>query len=194
MRWPLALALVLVALTAAAEPQANAALVFGGAAAGPEARFWDHGEVHLGVRGDCIFLRDDPWDFGLGPYGEIGTWAFNQLQTGGGLTAHLPVDADLPLLVSVGGHARFAADDLGPVAPGVSGTLFWGYRGYNAHEPYAVAAGLMIDMRHSFGVDATSGETMLTVALQVDATYIAMPFILLGGLLAGPTEPARPIE
>jgi hypothetical protein len=224
MRWSFALALVLLAPAARAEalvaeprpppdppedlpveadtspitlgpvPQGNASLVVGGAAAGPGERFWDHGEVHLGLRGDCMFLREGARDFGLGPYGEIGTWAFNQLQLGAGVSFHLPVHRDLPLVVSAGGHARFADDDLGVVAPGAGGAVFWGFRGFDRHARYALAAGLLVDLRHSAPFSGGPGETMLTVAAQIDATLIAVPFVLLGGLIAGPTEEARDID
>jgi hypothetical protein len=206
MRWSLALALVLFAqvfLAAAARaedlavdpvPQGNASLVVGGAAAGPGERFWDHGEVHLGLRGDCMFLREGASDFGLGPYGEIGTWAFNQLQLGAGVSFHLPVHRDLPLVLSAGGHARFADDDLGVVAPGAGGSIFWGFRGFDRHARYALAAGLLVDLRHSAPLSGGPGETMLTIAAQVDATLIAVPFVLLGGLITGPTSEARAVE
>lgn len=178
-----------------APPQGNASLVLGGAAVGPGASFWDHGEVHLGLRGDCIFLREGPGDLGIGPYGEIGTWAFNQLQLGAGVSVQLPVHRELPLVLSAGGHARFADDDLGLVAPGVGGALFWGFRGFDRKTRYALTGGLLIDMRHSFALDpAGRGETMLTVAAQVDAAFIAVPFILLGGLIAGPTGEARRVD
>jgi hypothetical protein len=222
MRWSFALAPVLLAPAARAEalpveprpvearplaveadpaslplgptPQGNASLVVGGAAAGPGERFWEHGEVHLGLRGDCMFLREGPNDFGLGPYGEIGTWAFNQLQLGAGVSFHVPVHRDLPLVVSAGGHARFADDDLGLVAPGAGGSIFWGFRGFDRHARYALAAGLLVDLRHSAPLSGEPGETMFTVAAQIDAALIAVPFILLGGLIAGPTGEARDID
>jgi hypothetical protein len=190
MRWLLVLALALVTEATSAEPQGNASLTIGGAAAGPGGRFWDHGEFHLGLRGDCIFLRETSWDFGLGPYGEVGTWAFNQLQTGAGLSVLLPIDEVFPLVLSAGGHARFADDDLG-IAPGVGGAIFWGSRSFNHHESYVLAAGLLVDVRHSFGAP---GETMLTFSAQIDTTIIALPFIALGQWMAGPTAEARPIE
>ena len=210
MRRLLVLALVLVAPAAYGEappeedpspapgpvPQGNASLVVGGAAAGPGERLWDHGEFHLGLRGDCIFLRESAHDFGLGPYGEIGTWAFNQLQLGAGASVLLPIHRDLPLVVSAGGHLRLADDDLGVVAPGVGGAIFWGFRGFDRRARYALSGGLIVDLRHSFATDPAQGpgETMLTVAAQIDATLIAVPFVLLGGLIAGPTGEARAVE
>src|SRR5690606_21838411 len=68
--------LLLLSDVAAADPQANAGLTIGGAGVGTGGEFWDDAEFHLGLRSDVMFLRDDPWDFGLGPYVELGTLAF----------------------------------------------------------------------------------------------------------------------
>src|SRR5690606_37699380 len=85
---------------AMAEPQGNAGLTIGGAAAGTDGEFWDHGEFHLGLRGDVMFLREEAYDFGVGPYAELGTLAFDELQFGGGLNVLLPIHDSLPFVAS----------------------------------------------------------------------------------------------
>ena len=185
---------VLSALTAVrpagAEPQANAGLTIGGAAVGSEDEALDHAEFHLGLRGDLMLLREEPYDFGLGPYLEVGTFAFDELQLGGGATFHLPIHETLPLVASLGPFARVGDDDHG-FEPGLSAALFWGSRSYNFHQSYVMAAGLLVGYRHVFG---DSGESALLVAAQVDLAILALPVVLLVNWAAGPSDEAGPVE
>lgn len=175
---------------AGAEPQGNAGLLLGGGGRGPKGRFWDVPVFHLGARGDVLFGRDGPHDFGLGPYAEVSTFAFDQVQFGGGASFLLPVDDIFPIVASLGGHGRWADDDLG-WAPGIGGSLFFGTRSYNFHENYVMAAGLVVGLRHSFG---TPDETVFHVGVQADFAAIAIPFIFLGEAIAGPSDEAAPID
>ncbi len=175
---------------AAAEPQANAGLTLGGAAVGPGGEVWDHAEFHLGLRGDTIFGRDDVFDFGIGPYAELGTLAFDELQFGGGATMLLPIHASLPLVASVGAYGRVGDDDFG-VEPGFSGALFWGTRSYNFHANYVMAAGLLVGYRRSFG---QADESALLIAAQLDLAVLGLPLVALINLLRGPTDEAAPLS
>ena len=57
-------------------PQANASLSVGPViSSGQDGGFADHAELELGLRGDILFLRAGPEDFGLGPYLEASTFA-----------------------------------------------------------------------------------------------------------------------
>jgi len=169
-----------------AEPQANAALTLGGAAVGAEADVSDHAEFHLGLRGDTIFGRRDAFDFGIGPYVELGTLAFDELQFGGGASLHVPVHETLPLVASVGAYGRVGDDDFG-VDPGFSGALFWGSRSYNFHANYVMAVGLSVGYRHTFG---QANESALLVAAHLDLAAMGLPLVALINLLRGPTEGA----
>src|SRR5690242_3614535 len=113
--------LVLGALprAARAEPQANAALTIGAAGVGLDRKAWETTVFHLGLRGDVLFLRDAPAEFGLGPYAEVFTHAFDELQLGGGLSALLPISEALPLVASIGAYGRIGDDDFG-FEPGVA--------------------------------------------------------------------------
>lgn len=170
-----AIALWLVAGQAEADPQGNAGLTIGGAAVGTRGRFWDDGEFHLGLRGDVMFLREQPLDWGLGPYLEVGTLAFDEIQAGGGASVHVPVNDALPLVASLGGYARYGDDEYG-AEPGIAGAIFWGSRSYNFHAGYVMAAGLSVGYRYSFG---ESHETALLVAAQLDLAILGLPLVLL---------------
>lgn len=172
-----------------AEPQATAGLTVGVGAVGERGAFWDHGEFHLGLRSDVMFFREDPYDFGLGPYVELGTFAFDEFQFGGGATLHIPIHEHFPLVASVGGFGRVGDDDFG-LDPGFAGALFWGSRSYNFHANYVLAAGLLVGYRQTFG---QSQESTLLVAAQVDLAVLALPVIMLIDLARGPSEEAGPL-
>jgi hypothetical protein len=184
------LSALLSTLAAHAEPQANAGILVGGAGVGAEGEFWDHAEFHLGLRSDVMFGRSGPEDFGAGPYVELGTFAFDQLDFGGGAQLLLPVADALPLIVSAGAFGRYGDDDYG-LEPGVSGGLFFGSRSYNFHASYVMQLGLFAGYRYSFG---ESHESALVVAAHIDLALIGVPFILLANFIRGPTGEAGPIE
>jgi hypothetical protein len=173
----------------AAEPQANAGLTLGGAAVGPGGEVWDHAEFHLGLRGDTLFGRDDAFDFGIGPYVELGTMAFDELQFGGGATMLLPIHETLPLVASVGAFGRVGDDDYG-MDPGFAGALFWGSRSYNFHANYVMMAGLSVGYRQTFG---QADESMLLIAAHLDLAALGLPLVALINLLRGPTAEAEPL-
>jgi hypothetical protein len=179
-----------IALPAQGDPQSTVGLTIGGAGVGPEGEFWDHAEFHLGMRGDVLFGRCDPTDFGVGPYVEIGTFAFDELQMGGGASLLLPIHEELPLIASFGAYGRVADDEFGG-EPGVAGTLFWGTRSYNFHENYVLTAGLLFGWRQSLG---DSRESHFWIAAQIDLAVLALPFVALVSLMRGPSEEAQPLE
>jgi hypothetical protein len=193
--WRLGLAVVLVlavssvARPARAEPQANVSLTFGGAGVGSEGQFWDHAEVHLGVRSDVLFGHESATDFGVGPYVELGTFAFDDLHFGGGASLLLPVAEDFPLVASFGPYGRWADDDFG-LEGGLGGSLFWGTRSYNFHANYVMAGGLLVGFRESLG---PSHESMLVIALQADLAFIGLPLVGLIDLMRGPSGETAPV-
>lgn len=174
----------------AGEPQANASLTLGGAGVGQEGEFWDHPEMHLGVRGDVLLGRDSVGDFGVGPYVEVGTLAFDELQFGGGGSVLLPVNDHFPLVASLGGFGRWADDEYG-LEPGVTAALFWGSRSYNFHANYVMTGGLLVGFRQSLG---ESYESALVIAAQLDLAFMGIPLVALVDLMRGPSEEAAPIE
>jgi hypothetical protein len=201
MRWSCAVVAYLVVTGVAAvvhaEPQGNAALTIGGAGVGYDGEFWDHAEFHLGLRGDVMFARERGYDFGIGPYAELGTFAFDELQFGGGVTTLLPIHDTLPLVASFGAYGRVGDDDQVPggrgggLEPGIAGALFWGSRSFNFHANYVLAGGLLVGYRHSLG---ESRETELMIAAQLDLVILALPFIALADWLRGPSSEAEPID
>ncbi len=189
---------------ALAEPQGNGALTVGGAAVGGtgyDKRYFDHAAFHLGLRGDVLFFRQKPGDFGFGPYLELGTLAFREIQFGGGASVLLPITQSFPFVASVGAFGRYGNNRSLPdpdgethtfgVEPGVTGSLFWGLRGFNYTANYELAAGLSVGWRHGFG---ESKETALLVALHLDLAALGLPFVALVNLIRGPTAAARPIR
>jgi len=186
----LGVAALLVPARGGADPQGNAALTLGAASVGAEGEFWDHAEFHLGARGDVLFGRSGSTDFGAGPYLEVGTLAFDELQFGGGGSLLLPVDPDFPLVASAGLFGRVGDDEWG-LEPGVTGGLFWGTRSYNFHSGYGMAGGVTLGYRYCFG---ESQETALLLAVHADLAFIGLPFVMLFDLMRGPSSEAAPIE
>lgn len=177
--------------------QINASLLVGPVvSSGPDGAFGDHAELQLGLRGDLLFLRSRPDDFGLGPYLEASTFAFDQGQLGGGASFLLPVHDAFPFVISGGGHLRIAREDLGP-RPGFDASVFWGARSFNYHGAYNMAGGLRVGYHHSFGVSPAAGPTtdekLLSITAQIDVVALGLPIVMLVDALRGPSDDARPL-
>lgn len=157
---------------ALARPQANVGLTLGAAELGHRGDPFEKLRFTLGGRADVLFLRERNADWGFGPYGEVLTTSFDDLQLGAGLSTLVPVHDYLPIVVSGGAYGRHG--ELG-WEPGVSASLFWGSRSYNYHASYGLAAGLLLQGRYGLG---DSRETALILAGQVDLALIGLPFLL----------------
>ena len=179
-----------IARVAAAEPQGNVGLTVGMAGRGYEREIWDETAFHLGVRGDVMFGRTGAGDFGVGPYVEVFTHAFDEIQFGGGASLLVPVIDFLPVVVSTGLYGRHGDDGHG-LEPGVTGQLFWGSRSYNFHANYVMAFGLLGQLRWGLG---DSRETAVVVAAQIDIPALSLPFIFLVEAARGGSADAAPIE
>ena len=179
-------ALASSATTARAEPQASVGLTIGAAGEGYDRRIWDRTAFHLGLHGDVLFGRRGTSDFGVGPYAEIFTHAFDQIQVGAGISGLLPVIDAFPIVLSAGGYAR-KGRDRHAVGPGLAAQLFWGTRSYNFHSPYVLSGGLLAQMRYGLGA---ARETSIVIAAQVDVVALALPVILLINAARGSRESA----
>lgn len=155
-----------------ARPQANAGLTLGVAELGDRDQPFGKIRFSLGGRADVLFLRERNADWGIGPYAEVLTTSFDDLQLGGGVSALVPIHDFLPIVVSGGAYGRHA--ELG-WEPGISASVFWGSRSYNYHASYGLAAGVMLQGRYGLG---DSRETALILAGQVDLALIGLPFLL----------------
>jgi hypothetical protein len=176
-----AAALLATAAGAAAEPQGNAGLTIGVAGRGYERNVWAETAFHLGLRGDVLFARESVDDFGVGPYLELFTHAFDELQLGGGASLLLPVIDTFPIVASFGPYARVGEDDYG-FEPGLATTIFFGTRGYNFSSNYVIAAGLLLQARVGLG---ESGETSFIVAAHLDTAMLGMPIVFLIDAIRG---------
>jgi hypothetical protein len=168
---------VLIGLEAQAAPQASFGMTFGGVAedvtTGPP-----RGQVHWGGRGDLLLLRSRGYDMAIGPYVDVATSSFHDVDVGGGAEWLLPVRDDLPFVLSAG---FFARDGEGRSwTPGFEGTVFWGSRSYNFHSWYGLAAGLFAQMRD---VPGSPEQTDVVFGIQVDGEIILMPSMLILQLL-----------
>jgi hypothetical protein len=182
-----ALALAGLAPAAAgAEPQASAGLTAGVAGRGLDRAVWDQTVFHGGLRGDVLFGRSSNRSFGVGPYAEVLTHAFDEIQFGAGVSTLLPVLDTFPLVLSAGVYGRTGEDAFG-VNPGVAATLFWGSRSYNFHANYGMAGGLLAEMRLGLG-DAR--ETSVVLGAQLDLALMAMPVVFLVNALKRSPETA----
>jgi hypothetical protein len=184
------LAVLLKPALCSAEPQATAGLTIGAAGAGKDRQIWDETLFHLGVRGDVLFGRSKASDFGFGPYLELSTHAFREVQFGGGLSLLLPVVEFLPIVVSVGAYGRKGDDAFG-VEPGVAAELFWGTRSYNFHANYVMTAGLIAEMRYGLG---DSRETSIVVGAQLDFVAMSLPVLFLINAIRGGSPDTAPVE
>lgn len=194
-------AAVLVALPALpaparADPQASVGLTLGVAGEGYQRRLWNRTAFHLGLHGDILFGRDRTGDFGVGPYLEVFTHAFDELQFGGGLSGLLPVLDTMPLILSAGAYGRkgpsirIEGNTIG-LEPGIAGELFWGSRSYNFHAKYVLSGGLLAQLRCGLG---PSRETSIVIAAQIDVGLLAIPVLFLITAARGKSPEAAPLR
>ncbi|MDI3291078.1 hypothetical protein [Polyangium sp. 15x6] len=174
---------------ARAEPQGTVGLTIGAAGRGLDRKIWDQTVFHLGLRGDVLFGRSKVTDFGVGPYAEVMTHAFDEVQFGAGVSTLFPVLQALPFVVSVGGYGRYAP--MQGLEPGVAGALFWGTRSYNFHASYVIAAGLLAQFRYGLG---PSRETSIVVGAQLDLVALSLPFQILYNAIRGGSKDTRPVR
>jgi hypothetical protein len=173
-----------------AEPQANLGLTLGAAGRAYDHELWQETAFHMGLRGDVLFLRESSTDFGVGPYAEILTHAFDELQLGGGVSVLFPVIDAVPVVASFGLYGRAGDDDFG-FEPGLATSLFFGSRSYNYSASYVVTAGLLAQGRVGLG-DAR--ETSIVIAAQLDTVFLVLPFVYLAEALSGGSSEVERIE
>lgn len=163
-----------------ARPQASAGVSLGAAAVGDRDDPFAAFGFSMGARGDVLFFRERNAHAGFGPYGELLTTNFRDLQLGAGVSGLLPVHDYLPLVLSVGGYAR-NSQDFG-WEPGLATSIFWGTRSYNFHSSYGMSAGLRLDGRVGLG---ESRETAIILGAQIDLMVLALPLVIAYEAIAG---------
>lgn len=178
----------LAAGAAEADPQGTVGLTIGVAGVGRDRAVWDDTVFHLGLRGDVLFLRDAPDELGVGPYGEVLSNAFDDIQIGGGIALLVPVVEYLPIVVSAGGYGRGSDDGF---EPGLAASLFWGTRSYNFHGSYGMAAGLLAQLRYGLG---DSKETAVIVGAQLDLVAMTLPIQFLINAARGGSPETAPVR
>jgi hypothetical protein len=157
-----------------ADPQASAGLTLGGAVDDVVGPAGVQGAFHLGARGSVLFLRNRGADMAIGPYLDVATASFHNVDLGGGAEWLIPVRDDLPLVVSAGAFWR--EGDGRSFKPGMEGTMFWGSRSYNFHSWYGLAAGIFAQTRW---IPSSPATLDLVFGLQIDAEILALPSILI---------------
>lgn len=197
MRWrggaacTVLVAVLAAARPAAADPQASVGVTVGAAGEGLDHEIWRRRTAfHLGLHGDVLFGRKTTSDFGIGPYAEVMTHAFDEVQFGGGVSGLLPVIDAFPIVLSAGAYGRKGSEGYG-LEPGVAGELFWGSRSYNFHSKYMISGGLVGQLRYGLGA---SHETSIVVAAQIDVLLLAMPVMFLITAARGPSREAEPVK
>jgi hypothetical protein len=174
------------ATRARAEPQLSTSVNLGVAGQGDRSSLWSSTKFMGGLRGELLLGRDQDTAFGVGPYVEVLTTAsFSDAQLGGGATFLIPIHPYLPLTLSAGAYAGHR--DPWGWEPGLAGELFWGTRGYNYHGLYALSAGVFAGGRYALG---DSKEVTLIAGGRLDLELVALPFLLLWGVIRGP-NPSR---
>jgi hypothetical protein len=160
-----------------AAPQASLGLTVGGevenVTPGPAG-----GAFHLGGRADLLLGRSRGNDMALGPYIDTASAGFRNFDVGAGAEWLIPVKDDLPVVLSGGGFLR--SGERGAWSPGLEGTFFFGSRSFNFHSWYGLAAGLFVQTRW---IPSPPDEVDVVFGVQLDAELLAMPALLLWGLL-----------
>lgn len=167
---------------ASADPQGNVGITIGGAARGDDRELVEPA-FHLGLRGDVLFLRDAADDFGIGPYAELFTHAFDELQVGHGVSLLVPTVDTFPLIFSAGAYGRVAEG--GGFEPGVAAAVFVGARAHNFSSHYDMMAGLLVQGRVGLG---PAEEISLVVAAQLDLAFLGLPIVYLVDAARGGSE------
>ena len=184
-----AVALTCTTSLARAEPQTTAAITIGAAGRATQHTFWNETVFHMGVRGDVLFGRSNASSFGFGPYGEVITHAFDEIQFGAGAAALLPIIDGIPLVLSAGAYGRYAP--VTGIEPGIAGSIFWGLRSYNHHGPYNMAGGLLAQFRYGLGA---SGETAIIISAQLDVVALSLPIQFVVNAIRGGSPDTRPVK
>lgn len=151
--------------------QANAGLNLGVAGASTDS-FWGTTYFHLGARGDLMFGRSGPNDWGVGPMLSLGTNGFKDFTVATGASVHVPIHELLPFVVSAGPYLRRES----VFEPGAFASLFWGTRSFNYHSRYVLAGGLLVEGRVGLGEPR---EHAIIVAVHADAQILALPVLFL---------------
>lgn len=174
MRWALgarAVALsALCSVAAHADPQWNASALAGVCGRGADGELWSDTCFYTGARADILFGRNRNSDFGIGPYVDINTAAFDDLRLGGGPTLLLPIHPYFPILLSGGPFVRKNGD----FTPGAEGWLFIGSRSYNFHSSYGLAGGIVFGYQTELRGEKANA---IVIAAQIDVLLIALPFL-----------------
>lgn len=186
----LSLSLALATTEVHAEPQASVGLTLGAAGEGIGRKLWSATSFHLGLHGEVLFGQRQATDFGIGPYVEVLTNGFNEIQFGGGVSGLLPVLPSFPVVLSFGAYGRKAIDPF-PVQPGIAGELFVGSHSYNFHAHYAMSAGLIGQVRYGLG---PSRETSILVGAQIDVAILSLPFLFLINAARGGSPATDPVQ
>jgi hypothetical protein len=169
-----------VPCTAHADPQATVGLTLGVAGRGYQHKIWHDTAFHLGLRGDVLFGRSSTHDFGVGPYAEVLTHDFDEIQVGGGGSLLLPIIDSLPLVVSTGAYGRKGS--YYPFQPGLAWSLFFGSRSYNFSSSYVMTAGLLTQFRYGLG---SAKESSIIIGVQGDLAFLGLPVVYLVDAIRG---------
>lgn len=176
----IAMATSAVTADAFAEPQGTAGLTVGAAGRGYDDDYFHEPAFHVGLRGDVMFGRGGVDDVGVGPYAEVLTHAFDEIQFGGGASLLIPILDSTPLVLSVGPYARYSL--FVELEPGIASSVFFGSRSYNFSSNYVMSLGFIAQAR--VGLGATH-ETSFVFGLQVDLGFAALPFMFLAEAMSG---------
>jgi hypothetical protein len=161
-------ALVFATPSASAHAQVSASGQIGVVGVGEDG-YWSRTKLDLGLRLESVYLRKRPTDFGFGPYLEARSAAFIHGDYGAGVLALIPVDPTFPIWFGAGGFARRQDHAW---APGANAFVAWGSRSFNYSSAYAMAFGLVLDVRVHRG-DTPGVDTVL--ALSIDLEGLALP-------------------
>ena len=110
----------------------------------------------------------------IGPYLDVATASFHDVDLGGGAEWLLPVRDDLPLVLSAGAFWRNGDDR--SWSPGMEGTVFFGSRSYNFHSWYGLAAGLFAQSRW---IPSSPSTLDLVFGVQIDGELLVLPALLI---------------
>jgi hypothetical protein len=106
----------------------------------------------------------------IGPYLDLATASFHNLDAGAGAEWLVPTKDELPFVLSAGPFLR--AGEGRSWTPGLETTVFFGSRSYNFHSAYGLAAGVFAQSRWLPG---PRGALDLVFGVQIDVELLILP-------------------
>ncbi len=163
------------------DAQVSSRLGIGGGARHDELGAVD-GRFEMLLRAEVLFGGSRPDVVRVGPAIDLRTGNFASAEVAGGLTLLLPIASGWPLWLTAG--AGYAARDDAPSGAIALGTIAFGYRDYDYHDPYGFAVDVYATYRVDFE-DANRFEITGGLAFDLELIFVLPTRLLITWIGAG---------